>query len=114
MFKLLRRWKLEKLQRKMRSYTEINPDNWPEYKAMFIESLRLACLESCKADIVYWNMLANFRRSQDYVAANMPVVFVTDLFVTLCQLSRKHNPETWAMIDSTFSPMSGAVLPGHR
>ncbi len=101
MFRFIAKLKFKKLQRKITNFGEITPDNWNEYKALFIESLRMACKAdtNCSDDILYWNMLAIFRRYQDTYATNMPVEYYTDLFVTLRKLSREHHPEIWDMVE---------------
>ena len=95
MFRFVAVLRFKKLQKKLMKYREITPDNWPEYKDLFIESLRMACKAdmNCSDDILYWNMLATFRRFQNKVFQNMPVEYYTDIFVTLSRLSHKHHPE---------------------
>ncbi|MFC2070478.1 hypothetical protein ACFLTB_04835 [Chloroflexota bacterium] len=101
MFRFVAVIKYRKLLKKIIEYGEVNSDNWPEYKVMVIESLRMACKAdtNCSDDILYWNMLATFRRYQDDIAVKIPVEFYTDLFVSLRELSRSHHPELWEMLD---------------
>ena len=100
MFRFVAALRFKKLQKKMKDYGEITPNNWPEYKALLIESLRISCKvdTNCSDDILYWNMLATFRRYQDKFMANMPVEYYTDVFVTLRELLRKHDPKGWDML----------------
>lgn len=102
MFRFVAILKFRELNKKFREFGEVNPDNWPEFKVLFIEMLRMECKadRNCSDDILEWNMLAMFRRYQDEIKAKMPVEYYIDLFVTLRDLSRKHNPKLWDMIDN--------------
>jgi hypothetical protein len=79
----------------------VTSDNWNEYKALVIECLRMACKAdtNCSDEMLYWNILASFRRYQNDLMGKMPVEYYSDLFVTLRELSRAHHPELWAMLD---------------
>lgn len=93
MFKWLKMCKLKRIRRELDYLRVVNEDNWPKYRALFIEWLLLTCeVEmNCTRDMAYWNALASFRRNQDTLAANMPAERIADLFVTLRELSHAHN-----------------------
>lgn len=93
MFRWLKRRKFNGIQKALGWFWEINDENWPKVKALIIESLLLACEIDfkCSRDMAYWNALAIFRQNQDTLAAGMPAERITDLFVTLRDLSYVHN-----------------------
>jgi hypothetical protein len=97
--------KAKKLINKIVRFGIITPDNWPEYKVIIVEALRLSCKAdmNCSDDILYWNTFSKFRFFKDNWLKDIPLEYTTDLFVTLKDLSRKHNPRLWKMFDD-FGP----------
>lgn len=102
MLRIIAGWKFKRLHKKIMSFGKITDENWPQFKSLVIECIKMAVKADtgCSDNIIYWNMMAFFRREMDKFAANLPNEYYTDLFVTLSGLSRQESPETWKMIDS--------------
>lgn len=92
--------KYKKILKKLKEYHEVDPDNWLEVKQLVIEGLRYGTKADmgCKDSILSWNMLVELRRSE-WAKRMIPAEYYTDLFCTLRDMTRKDNPELWAMID---------------
>ena len=87
MLRFIAQRKFNKARVKMLEYGEVNPCNWPEFKALHIESMILACMVDFGSyNDPGWALLQAQEtikdRKEDYIRVGMPIEMYCDLVVT--------------------------------